>query len=63
MKISIMTQNPIDEVLEELNFTKTEKEGFMKFLSYAQTCQETGNNKQLKSQLEEVVKGIVSKTK
>lgn len=58
-----MTQNPIDDVLDELKFTKTEKEGFMKFLNYAKTCQETGNNKVLKAQLEEVIKEITEKEK
>lgn len=53
-----MNQNPIDEVLRELQFTEAEKLGFMKFLRYAKTCQETGNNKQLKSQLEQIVRGI-----
>lgn len=57
-----MKQNPIEEVLDELHFTEVQKEGFWKFLNYAKTCQETGNNKLLKSQLEEVVKDIVSKT-
>ena len=46
-----MNQNPIEDVLD-----------FWKFLNYAKTCQETGNNKQLKSQLEEVVREIVSKS-
>ena len=53
-----MNQNPIDDVLRELQFTDAEKQGFMKFLRYAKTCQETGNNKQLKSQLEQIVRGI-----
>lgn len=57
-----MNQNPIDDVLEDLKFSDIEKEGFWKFLKYAKTCQETGNNKQLKSQLEQVVKEVVSKT-
>ena len=56
-----MNQNPIDKVLKELNFTDAEKKGFMKFLSYAKTCQETGNNQQLKSQLEQVVKEVLEK--
>ncbi len=57
-----MNQNPIDDVLKDLKFSDAEKEGFWKFLKYAKTCQETGNNKQLKSQLEQVVKEVVSKT-
>ena len=57
-----MNQNPIEDVLDELQFTDVQKEGFWKFLNYAKTCQETGNNKQLKSQLEEVVREIVSKS-
>lgn len=57
----IMKQNPIEDVLKELNFTEAQKEGFLKFLRYAKTCQETGNNKQLKSQLEQIVRGITSK--
>ena len=57
-----MNQNPIEDVLEELQFTEVQKEGFWKFLNYAKTCQETGNNKQLKSQLEEVEREIVSKS-
>ena len=56
-----MNQNPIEDVLKELHFTEAEKKGFMKFLSYAKTCQETGNNQQLKSQLEQVVTDIVNK--
>lgn len=40
-----MKQNPIDIVLEELKFTKTEKEGFMSFVKYAKTCQETGKTR------------------
>lgn len=56
-----MNQNPIEEVLEELHFTEAQKEGFWKFLKYAKACQETGNNKQLKSQLEEVVRSVVDK--
>jgi hypothetical protein len=56
-----MNQNPIDDVLEELQFTEVQKKGFWKFLNYAKTCQETGNNKQLKSQLEEVVRSVVDK--
>ena len=56
-----MKQNPIEDVLDELQFTEAEKKGFMKFLSYAKTCQETGNNQQLKSQLEQVVTEIVNK--
>ena len=54
-----MNQNPIEDVLEELHFTEAQKEGFWKFLNYAKTCQETGNNKQLKSQLEEIVRSVV----
>ena len=57
-----MNQNPIEDVLDELLFTEVQKEGFWKFLNYVKTCQETGNNKQLKSQLEEVVREIVSKS-
>ena len=57
-----MNQNPIEDVLDELQFTEVQKEGFWKFLNYAKTCQENGNNKQLKSQLEQVVKDIVSKS-
>jgi hypothetical protein len=56
-----MNQNPIEDVLEELHFTEAQKKGFWKFLNYAKTCQETGNNKQLKSQLEEVVRSVVEK--
>lgn len=56
-----MKQNPFDDVLEELQFTDTEKEGFMKFLKYAKICQETGNNQQLKSYLEQVITEIVKK--
>jgi hypothetical protein len=56
-----MNQNPIEDVLNELQFTEAEKKGFMKFLGYAKTCQETGNNQQLKSQLEQVVTDIVNK--
>jgi hypothetical protein len=57
-----MNQNPIEDVLDELKFTKVEREGFLKFLNYAKTCQETGNNNELKSQLEEIVKDIASKS-
>ena len=57
-----MNQNPIEDVLDELQFTEVQKKGFWKFLNYAKTCQETGNNKQLKLQLEQVVKEIVSKS-
>ncbi len=57
-----MNQNPIDDVLRELQFTDAEKQGFMKFLRYAKTCQETGNNKQLKSQLEQIVREIAGKS-
>jgi hypothetical protein len=57
-----MNQNPIEDVLDELKFTDVQKAGFWKFLNYAKTCQETGNNKQLKSQLEEIVKEIVQKS-
>lgn len=56
-----MKQNPIEDVLNELQFTEAERKGFMKFLGYAKTCQETGNNQQLKSQLEQVVTDIVNK--
>lgn len=56
-----MMQNPIEDVLKELNFTEAEKKGFMKFLNYSKTCQETGNNKQLKSQLEQIVREVASK--
>lgn len=56
-----MKQNPIEDVLDELNFTKSQKEGFWKFLNYAKTCQETGNNSLLKSQLEEIVRKISAK--
>lgn len=56
-----MSQNPIEDILDELKFTEKQKQGFWKFLNYAKTCQETGNNKQLKAQLEEVVKEIISK--
>ena len=56
-----MNQNPIEDVLKELDFTKAERDGFMKFINYAKTCQETGNNKQLKSQLEQIVREITSK--
>ena len=54
-----MEQNPIEDILNELHFTKVQKEGFWRFLNYAKICQETGSNKQLKSQLEEVVREIV----
>lgn len=54
-----MEQNPIEDILNELHFTEVQKKGFWRFLNYAKTCQETGSNKQLKSQLEEVVREIV----
>ena len=57
-----MNQNPIEDVLTELKFTVEQKEGFWKFLNYAKTCQETGNNNQLKSHLEEIVKKLASKS-
>lgn len=57
-----MKQNPIEDVLNELKFTEAQKRGFWKFLNYAKTCQETGNNKQMKSQLEEIVKGLAAKS-
>lgn len=57
-----MKQNPIEDVLEELQFTEVQKDGFWKFLNYAKTCQETGNNKQLKSQLEQIVKEVAEKS-
>lgn len=57
-----MNQNPIDDVLDELHFTPVQKEGFLKFINYAKTCQDTGNNKQLKTHLEEVIKDIVAKS-
>ena len=53
-----MTNDPIEEVLRELNFTPAQKELFVKFLRYAKTCQETGNIKQLKPALEEIIKEI-----
>lgn len=56
-----MRSNPIEEVLEELKFTNVQKEGFIDFLNYAKTCQETGNNKQMKSRLEEIVNDISKK--
>lgn len=56
-----MNQNPIEDVLYELQFTEAEKKGFMKFVNYAKTCLETGNNQQLKSQLEQVMTEIVNK--
>ncbi len=56
-----MKQNPIEDILDELHFTEKQKEGFWSFLKYAKTCQETGNIKILKSQLEEVVKTIEKK--
>lgn len=56
-----MKQNPIEDVLEELKFTKEEKRGFMKFLSYAKTCQETGNNQQLKQYLQNILTDVVEK--
>lgn len=55
-----MKQNPIEDVMNELHFTEVQKKSFLKFIGYAKTCQETGNNKQLKSQLEEVVKEVVA---
>lgn len=55
-----MKQNPIDEVLKELQFTESEKKGFWEFLMYAKSCQETGNNANLKSYLETLVKNITS---
>ena len=60
MKI-IMKQNPIDEVLKELLFSEEQKKGFLAFLKYAKICQETGNNKELKSKLHEIVKDISKK--
>ena len=53
-----MNQNPIESVLDELQFTKAQKEGFWDFLKYAKVCQETGNNKLLKATLEEIIKKI-----
>ena len=58
-----MNQNPIEAVLDELQFTEAERSGFLKFLGLAKTCQETGNNQQLKSQLEQIVTDIVNKKK
>ena len=55
-----MKKNPIDEVLKELQFTESEKKGFWEFLMYAKDCQETGNNANLKSYLETLVKNITS---
>lgn len=55
-----MMQNPIEDVLKELHFTNAEKKAFMEFLNYAKTCQETGNNKQLKSRLEQIVREVTS---
>lgn len=53
-----MNQNPIESVLDELQFTTAQKEGFWDFLKYAKVCQETGNNKLLKAKLEEIIKKI-----
>lgn len=56
-----MNQNPIEDVLKELDFTKAERDGFMKFINYAKTCQETGNNQQLKQELEDIITEVVEK--
>ena len=56
-----MKNNTIEEVLDELRFTDIQKDGFWMFIRYAKTCQETGNNKQLKSRLSEIVKEIIHK--
>ena len=46
--MKIMKNDAINDVLHELRFSDDQKKGFLKFLRYAKTCQETGNNKQLK---------------
>lgn len=56
-----MKQNPIEDILEELQFSDAEKDGFMRFLSYAKTCQESGDNQLLKSQLENIIAEVVEK--
>ena len=56
-----MNQNPIEDVLRELQFSEAERIGFMKFLKSAKTCQETGVNQNLKSQLEQFVTEIINK--
>lgn len=56
-----MKQNPIDDVLKELNFTEHEKKCFLKFLDHANTCLETGDNGQLKSKLENIITDVIKK--
>lgn len=56
-----MKQNPIEDILEELKFSDAEKKGFMRFLSYAKTCQESGDNQLLKLQLENIIAEVVEK--
>ena len=54
-----MKQNPIEDVMNELLFTEAERKGFMKFLTCAKTCQETGNNNDLKQNLEQLIADVV----
>lgn len=58
-----MKNDAINDVLHELRFSDNQKKGFLRFLRYAKTCQETGNNKQLKPQLLEIVKEISQREK
>ena len=56
-----MNQNPIEDVLKELQFTEAQKEGFRNFPKYAQTCQESGDINEIKSRLKEIVAEIAIK--
>ena len=58
-----MNNDAINYVLQELKFSDGQKNGFLEFLKYAKTCQATGNNKQLKPKLLEIIKEITQNKK
>lgn len=54
-----MKENPIESILEELDFTPVEKDAMIKIIKYARTCQETGEDT-LKGFVDHKIEEVIS---
>lgn len=54
-----MKENPIESILEELDFTPVEKDAMIKIIKYARTCQETGEDT-LKGFIDHKIEEVIS---
>lgn len=54
-----MKENPIEPILDELDFSPVEKDAMMKIIKYARICQETGEDT-LKGFIDQKIEEVIN---